>query len=97
MRILLPMLLLIPGMLFHSCTKEEWTKPVQVAFTFSMDVTGNTSGEKSQNYLEFHEGKMNIGQISYEGCRKTGTNVFFDSDFESPYWPIWPQLLPNLR
>ncbi len=84
MRILLPLLLLIPGILFHSCTKEEWTRPVKVVFSFSMDGMGSTSGKKSQNYLEFHEGKMNISQISFEGYRETGPNVFFDSDFESP-------------
>lgn len=84
MRIHLPLLLLIPGMLFLSCTKEEWTRPVKVAFSFSMDEMESTSGKKSQTYLEFHEGKMNISQISFEGYRETGPNVFFDSDFESP-------------
>lgn len=66
-------ILVIMSMLQWSCEKDEFTVPVNVDFVISMD-----ANEVSE-YLQFYSGIIAIEDITFQGERQEGEDVFFTS------------------
>lgn len=76
-------LVVIFNLLFSSCEKDEYTKPIEVSFGFTMDSLQLTESTKSSSFT-IDKGTLVVETLEFDGRREQGDDYFFTSKFSTP-------------
>lgn len=76
-------LVVIFNLLFSSCEKDEYTKPIEVSFGFTMDSLQLDESTKSSSFT-IDKGNLVVETLEFDGRREQGDDYFFTSEFSTP-------------
>jgi len=71
------------SLFFSSCEKEDYTKPVEVSFEFTMDSLQLNESPKSGSFT-IDKGTLIVQTFEFDGRRDQGDDYYFTSEFSTP-------------
>jgi hypothetical protein len=75
-------LLSVSILIMHSCIKDEFTRPVRVAFSVMID-----EQYKSDDTLSFESGEIILNNIRFDGKREAGGDYSFSTESGKKFGP----------